>query len=90
MGNAFPKKMKAQILCVGLDNSGKSTIINTLKPTKEQLKELNPTVGFQAEQFTFNSILFTVFDMSGQNRYRSLWEYYFDVCFGSHNCKKNF
>ena len=29
-----PGKVKVRILCVGLDNSGKSTIINFLKPKK--------------------------------------------------------
>ena len=39
-----------------------------------------PTVGFQVEEFTKNNLNFTVFDMSGQDRYRSLWEnYYRDV-----------
>jgi len=28
------KKKKAAVLCVGLDNSGKSTIINKLKPAQ--------------------------------------------------------
>ena len=42
--------------------------------------ETTPTVGFQMEQFTRNNIKFTVFDMSGQSRYRNLWEvYYADV-----------
>lgn len=36
----------------GLDNSGKSTIINKLKPTKLREDELAPTVGYQIEQFT--------------------------------------
>ena len=41
---------------------------------------MTPTVGFQMEQFTRNNIQFTIFDMSGQSRYRNLWEvYYVDV-----------
>ena len=39
--------------------------------------EITPTVGFQVEEFTKNSINFTVYDMSGQGRYRSLWEHYY-------------
>ena len=30
-------KKEAQVLCVGLDNSGKSTIINRLKPDEVSL-----------------------------------------------------
>jgi ADP-ribosylation factor-like protein 6 len=42
--------------------------------------DTTPTVGFQMEQFTRNNVKFTIFDMSGQSRYRNLWEvYYSDV-----------
>ena len=80
MGNILKRKQHTKVLCVGLDNSGKSSIINSLKPPKRKKLELNPTVGFQAEEFIFNNVVFDVFDMSGQNRYRNLWEYYYDVC----------
>ncbi len=34
-------------------------------------------MGFQIEEFSKNDIHFTVYDMSGQGRYRSLWEHYY-------------
>jgi GTPase SAR1 family protein len=34
-------------------------------------------VGFQVEEFSKNNINFTVYDMSGQGRYRVLWEHYY-------------
>lgn len=34
-------------------------------------------MGFQVEEFSKNNINFTVYDMSGQGRYRSLWEHYY-------------
>ncbi len=37
-----------------------------------------PTAGFAIEQFTKGLIDFTVFDMSGQGKYRPLWESYYD------------
>lgn len=36
-----------------------------------------PTVGFSVEEFSKNGLAFTVFDMSGQGRYRNLWEHYY-------------
>jgi ADP-ribosylation factor-like protein 6 len=42
-----------------------------------QVFEVTPTVGFQVEEFTKNNISFTIYDMSGQGRYRSLWEHYY-------------
>jgi ADP-ribosylation factor-like protein 6 len=65
MGNVFESNQKSKIVIVGLDNSGKSTMINFLKPKKYQESELAATVGFKVETFTKAKINFTVFDMSG-------------------------
>ena len=69
-------KKKAKVVCCGLDNSGKTTIINRLKPKKAQAIP-TPTVGCAVEEFKKNNIQFTVFDMSGASKYRSLWEHYY-------------
>lgn len=45
------KKKEANILCVGLDNSGKTTIINKLKSPDSQQLDIVPTVGFSVEKF---------------------------------------
>lgn len=68
----------AKMIIVGLDNSGKSTVINYLKPKKIQTQETVPTVGFNVENFKHGSLKFTVWDMSGAGRYRSLWEHYYE------------
>ncbi|KAI8845428.1 ADP-riboslyation factor-like protein 6 [Chytridium lagenaria] len=70
-------KRKLNILFVGLDNSGKSTILNGLKLESVPPLEIIPTVGFNVETFTRSRLHFTCFDMSGQGRYRDLWEHYF-------------
>ena len=101
---------KHRILVVGLDNSGKSTILAWLKPKKVRRArgvvrsergqrfacvlltppslppsrsqavqpEVVPTVGFTVEEFSKNGLAFTAFDMSGQGRYRNLWEHYYN------------
>ncbi|XP_056144917.1 ADP-ribosylation factor-like protein 6 [Lampris incognitus] len=94
------RKKEVNILCLGLDNSGKTTIINHLKPANHstqlgplseewrhvsqvnphyptKTQEIVPTIGFNIEKFKTSSLSFTVFDMSGQTRYRSLWEHYY-------------
>uniref|UniRef100_A0A7S2V202 ADP-ribosylation factor-like protein 6 n=1 Tax=Fibrocapsa japonica TaxID=94617 RepID=A0A7S2V202_9STRA len=71
------QKHEVRILIVGLDNSGKTTLINHIKPKKATTFEVTPTVGFQVEEFSKNNLNFTIFDMSGQARYRSLWEHYY-------------
>ncbi|XP_077393234.1 ADP-ribosylation factor-like protein 6 isoform X5 [Festucalex cinctus] len=71
------RKKEVNVLCLGLDNSGKTTIINQLKPANTPGQEIVPTIGFNIEKFKSSSLSFTVFDMSGQNRYRNLWEHYY-------------
>jgi len=41
-----------------------------------------PTVGFSMEEFSKGNLSFSVFDMSGQGRYRNLWEHYYKDCGG--------
>jgi len=36
-----------------------------------------PTVGFSTEEFQKNGVNICAFDMSGQSRYRNLWEHYY-------------
>ena len=75
MGNL--KTKQADIIIVGLDNSGKSTMINYLKPKKYAEIEIAATVGYSIETFTKSKINFTAMDMSGQGKYRTLWEKYY-------------
>ncbi|KAL8559203.1 ADP-ribosylation factor-like protein 6 [Nucella lapillus] len=76
------KKKEVSVLVVGLDNSGKTTIINHFKPNEAKNHDIVPTVGFNVERFTSKALSFTAFDMSGQGRYRNLWEHYYKECHG--------
>eukprot|EP00798_Chlamydomonas_sp_ICE-L_P026099 gene26099-11813_t len=48
-----------------------------MQPKEQQTLEIAPTVGFSVDEFKKGALLFTVFDMSGAGRYRSLWEQYY-------------
>ena len=76
------KKKEVNVVVVGLDNSGKSTIINHFKPPEVKSHEIVPTVGFNVEKFKSKALAFTALDMSGQGRYRNLWEQYYKECDG--------
>uniref|UniRef100_T1IP28 ADP-ribosylation factor-like protein 6 n=1 Tax=Strigamia maritima TaxID=126957 RepID=T1IP28_STRMM len=76
------RKREASVLVVGLDNSGKTTIINHFKPSDQKSIDIVPTVGFNIEKFRAKSVGFTAFDMSGQGRYRNLWEHYYKTANG--------
>ena len=45
------KKKECNVLIVGLDNSGKSTLLNHFKPEEQKQGEIVPTVGFNVEKF---------------------------------------
>ena len=45
------KKKECNVLIVGLDNSGKSTLLNHFKPEEQRQGEIVPTVGFNVEKF---------------------------------------
>lgn len=70
-------KRPAKVIVVGLDNSGKSSLINALKPARAASYEVTPTVGFAMERFERGGFTFSVWDMSGASTYRSLWETYY-------------
>lgn len=76
--NLFNPKKKVTIIVVGQDNSGKTTIINNLRDQKNV--EVTPTIGYNVEKMTKNNFNFTIFDMSGVDTHRDLWEtHYKDV-----------
>uniref|UniRef100_A0A7S0RWP1 ADP-ribosylation factor-like protein 6 n=1 Tax=Pyramimonas obovata TaxID=1411642 RepID=A0A7S0RWP1_9CHLO len=81
LGALGVSREKVNVLVVGLDNSGKTTIIEKLKQQNGNKKgapaEVTPTVGFSVENFQKGPLYFTVFDMSGAGRYRNLWEQYY-------------
>ena len=76
------KKKEANVVVVGLDNSGKTTILNHMKPEDSKALDIVPTIGFKVEKFQYKTLSFTCFDMSGQGRYRNLWEHYYRECHG--------
>lgn len=75
-------KREVSVLVVGLDNSGKSSLLNFLLPQDEQCDNIVPTVGFNTEHFSLKGLSFTAFDMSGQSRYRTLWANYYHSAHG--------
>ena len=70
-------RRNATILVVGLDNSGKTTILEHLKPRSRDRVDVVPTVGFSVDTFTREGTKFKAFDMSGASKYRRLWEKYY-------------
>lgn len=45
------RKKEVNVLVIGLNNSGKSTVINRFKNEEDRVTEIVPTVGFSVERF---------------------------------------
>ncbi|KAJ7967508.1 ADP-ribosylation factor [Quillaja saponaria] len=70
----FPK-CEMRILMVGLDSSGKTTIIYKLR--LGEIVTTIPTIGFNVECVEYKNISFSVWDVGGQDKIRPLWRHYF-------------
>ena len=62
-------------LMVGLDAAGKTTILYKLK--LGEVVTTIPTIGFNVETVEYKKVKFTVWDVGGQDKIRTLWRHYY-------------
>lgn len=67
---------EARILVLGLDNSGKTTILKTL--SEEEIMHVMPTQGFNVKSLSQAGFKLTVWDVGGQKSIRPYWRNYFE------------
>ncbi|CAL1368909.1 unnamed protein product [Linum trigynum] len=70
------KEKEMRILMVGLDNSGKTTIV--LKINGEDTSGISPTLGFNIKTITYHKYMLNIWDVGGQKTIRSYWRNYFE------------
>ncbi|KAK1572423.1 hypothetical protein Q3G72_032470 [Acer saccharum] len=70
------KEKEMRILMVGLDNSGKTTIV--LKINGEDTSVISPTLGFNIKTITYQKYTLNIWDVGGQRTIRSYWRNYFE------------
>eukprot|EP01061_Rhynchopus_euleeides_P017709 TRINITY_DN2936_c0_g1_i13.p3 TRINITY_DN2936_c0_g1~~TRINITY_DN2936_c0_g1_i13.p3 ORF type:complete len:199 (+),score=47.80 TRINITY_DN2936_c0_g1_i13:66-599(+) len=79
MGNMFApirnlfSKREMRIVMIGLDATGKSTVLCQFKPGKAMARSF----GFDVETVEYNDLKFTVWDIGGQDKLRPLWTHYY-------------
>ncbi|KAG1361985.1 ADP-ribosylation factor 1 [Cocos nucifera] len=83
MGQAFRKlfdtffgNKEMRVVMLGLDAAGKTTILYKLH-IGEVLSTV-PTIGFNVEKVQYKNVIFTVWDVGGQEKLRPLWRHYFN------------
>eukprot|EP01127_Copromyxa_protea_P011479 TRINITY_DN2883_c0_g2_i1.p1 TRINITY_DN2883_c0_g2~~TRINITY_DN2883_c0_g2_i1.p1 ORF type:complete len:201 (-),score=31.13 TRINITY_DN2883_c0_g2_i1:125-727(-) len=71
----FSEKMEKRCLMLGLDATGKTTILYTLKLGINV--NTIPTIGFNVETVERGNINFTLWDVGGPDKIRALWRHYY-------------
>ncbi|EOB14775.1 ADP-ribosylation factor-like protein 2 [Nosema bombycis CQ1] len=69
-----------KIVVVGLDNAGKTTIINSL--FNKSIDNVSPTFGYSINLYNYKDVLIQVLDIGGQSLFREYWDSYFDKADG--------
>ena len=67
---------EARILVLGLDNSGKTTILKAL--SDEDTENIAPTQGFNIKALSREGFKLNVWDIGGQKAIRAYWPNYFE------------
>jgi len=70
------RKINYQMVLLGLDGGGKTSILNTWRNAKDL--PVQPTIGFNLEQINRKKVTFEVWDVGGQEHIRDLWKHYYD------------
>eukprot|EP00595_Chromulina_sp_UTEXLB2642_P000098 CAMPEP_0196762176 /NCGR_PEP_ID=MMETSP1095-20130614/1549_1 /TAXON_ID=96789 ORGANISM="Chromulina nebulosa, Strain UTEXLB2642" /NCGR_SAMPLE_ID=MMETSP1095 /ASSEMBLY_ACC=CAM_ASM_000446 /LENGTH=185 /DNA_ID=CAMNT_0042112605 /DNA_START=52 /DNA_END=609 /DNA_ORIENTATION=- len=67
---------EARLLVLGLDNSGKTSILKKL--SDEDITHIMPTQGFNIKSLMHDGFKLNVWDIGGQKSIRPYWRNYFD------------
>ncbi len=64
-----------KLLILGLNNAGKTSILYALQLNR--LVPTQPTIGGNAEEFSFKNLSFIAWDLGGQETFRESWNLYY-------------
>lgn len=73
---AKERDQEIRLLILGLDNSGKTTILK--KFNGEDINSISPTLGFNIKTLYFRDFKLSVWDVGGQVSIRTYWRNFFE------------
>lgn len=76
----FGWKSNAKLLIIGLDNAGKSTLLDRVASGK--MLQHPPTSQCRSKELTLGSLNFTAYDLGGHRQARRVWRDYFPAVDG--------
>ncbi|GAB5353348.1 hypothetical protein AAMO2058_000029300 [Amorphochlora amoebiformis] len=72
----FERRILTNVVMLGLDAAGKTAVLYKLRlgTTPQTI----PTMGFNTEAIAYKNYEFRIWDVGGQDRIRTLWDYHLD------------
>ncbi|KAI5199317.1 ARF/SAR superfamily [Aureobasidium subglaciale] len=70
------KDKEMRILMLGLDNSGKTSIVKNIMG--EDINTVSPTLGFIIKTIDYDGYKLNIWDVGGQKTLRTYWKNYFE------------
>lgn len=65
-----------RVVILGLDGAGKTSILSAMRGVTLSGPPI-PTIGFNVESLEYQNLVFTLWDVSGQQKFRPLWKHYY-------------
>ncbi|KAJ3191922.1 ADP-ribosylation factor protein 1 [Irineochytrium annulatum] len=85
---AFTKKEEFNIVILGLDNAGKTTLLERVKATYNSgskplaPEKIGPTVGLNLGKVEVGAARLNFWDLGGQRELQGIWNNYYSECHG--------
>lgn len=71
-------KIDMRVVILGLDGAGKTSILSAMRGVTLSISPPPlPTIGFNVESLEYQNLVFTLWDVSGQQKFRPLWKHYY-------------
>jgi len=65
-----------RVVILGLDGAGKTSILSAMRGVTLPNPPI-PTIGFNVESLEYMNLVFTLWDVSGHQKFRPLWKHYY-------------
>uniref|UniRef100_A0A0B6YVP5 ADP-ribosylation factor-like protein 15 n=1 Tax=Arion vulgaris TaxID=1028688 RepID=A0A0B6YVP5_9EUPU len=72
-----PVRPNFAVLCIGLENAGKSSLLAIL--SEDDLHKIEPTIGFSIKAILFDDCILEVKELGGGDKVRPYWDRYYQV-----------
>ncbi|XP_072762642.1 E3 ubiquitin-protein ligase TRIM23 [Anoplolepis gracilipes] len=69
-------KIDMRVVILGLDGAGKTSILSAMRGVTLSSPPI-PTIGFNVESLEYMNLVFTLWDVSGHQKFRPLWKHYY-------------